>query len=128
MKAPERLILLPDYSCDPISLFEDGVLFPLEDLKLSDWALAAVLTWSEWFEHTQTDYGRRREGDRVYYFDDASEERLYFRAGVRLWRLLRTELSGRFEVALELPGLPGTFWSEDELRAAGVDPHIFDTE
>lgn len=123
LAAGERIFLMPDYSADPVWAESDGAMLPIGDLGLSEAALLGLHMWADWFERTEP--RRDQQSTRLRYFNTEWEERAYCQAGVRLWRLVREELAGRYEVGLALRHPKAKrVWSEEELGALDLDQEI----
>jgi hypothetical protein len=91
--AVERLFLMPDYESSSVWGL-DEVMVPLEDLPLSDGTKRALEAWSAKLYDLMD---AEDEG-----LNTSAQEKAHDQEGRRLWKVVRDELGGGYEVGYAL--------------------------
>jgi hypothetical protein len=94
-----RLVLMPDYTADPLWDDRDGCMVSLSSLPLSDSLKERLTAWREaWERSNEQDWATGEDTP----LDEAFERERH-----NLWKALREELGSDYEVAIEVERPPG---------------------
>ncbi len=102
----ERILLMCDYSADPVWYESDGTMAALEALPLDEATKAQLRRWADWYE-TFRDDGLEWESDE--------EEQAFEHEGRRLWKKVRAELGEGWQVGYFSETQGSRVWDPAEL-------------
>ena len=103
----DRVLLMCDYLAEPLWTPDGGMTLSLDGFPLSAGAKKDLRAWAQWYDSLL---------DRDCSWE-AGEQENFEREGRRLWRAVRAELSGVYEVGYFSQTLHRQVWEPDELEA-----------
>jgi hypothetical protein len=114
MARPKRVVLMCDYTADPLWSGEGGEMLPLEYVPLTDETKTALRRWADEWEALRPTYEPPPSDDPRMLAHEGE--------GIRLWKLVREELGPDYLVGFrewaDPEGRPRTAWSPEEAEAA----------